>query len=160
MGPGLPWNVQIIDEEAPACQEPRILQPSCGLPDKGRHSEPEFAGETIAPRQFADLVPGRVLYRDAVLASVLLLPELDLTGIKDLREPLRSRRCLQVVSEFGNFLLECLQRAKSRHVEDGDEAAIVVASSRFDTETKSGQQPGQDFHDRRQAGALVAFGAA
>ena len=161
--PGLAGRVDVLDEVAAPGQEARVFQPAKRLSPEGaaitQPARPSLSAMPYSGRQLLQHAPGGVLDRDAVLAAVALLPELDLAGVVDLVEARGRRRVLQVVGELRHLLLERVQVAEGADLEHGDEAAVVVPPGRFDTETKPGEQAGEDLDDRGEAVALVALAA-
>src|SRR5438105_773378 len=124
-------------------------------------SESELAGEAVILRQRLDLVPGRILDLDAVLAAVLLAAVLDLAGIEDAARPFRGRCFLQVFDELADLLLEFAERAERIDLEARHKAAVIVPAGRLDPKAEPGQEAAQDLDHDGEAGALVAaVGAA
>src|SRR5207344_993854 len=97
---------------------------------------------------------------DAGHLTLLLANMFDLARIKYTGRAFGRRRFLQIACEFGDFLLEILQRTESRDIENRHEASVIVAAGRLDAEAKSGEQAAQHFDHRGQSAALVAFSAA
>src|SRR5262249_20861832 len=120
----------------------------------------EHFGDPVALRQRLQLLPRRVLDVDAVLATLLLAAGLDLTPGEHACTAPCPWRGLQVAREFGDFLFELRERAKRRDFEYGDETAVVVSTTGFQTETKPGEQPTQDLDNGRQSAAFEPLGAA
>src|SRR6267154_3752170 len=136
-------------------------QPSAPVGERGSFEragslQRELAGEAVALGQGFDLVPGRLLDIDAVLAAVLLAPVLDLAGIEHAAAAFGRRRLLQIFDELADLLLELGERPEGVDLEHRHEAAIVVPPGRLDPEAEPSQQPAQDFHHDGEAGALVA----
>src|SRR5437763_8736744 len=104
-------------------------------------SESELAGEAVILRQRLDLVPGRILDLDAVLAAVLLAAVLDLAGIEDAARPFRRRGFLQVCGQLADLLLELGERAKRIDLAAGHEAAVIVPAGRLAPNADPGREP-------------------
>src|SRR5437763_7286974 len=117
-------------------------------------SKGELAGEAVILRQRLDLVPGRILDLDAVLAPVLLAAVLDLAGIEDAARAFGGRRLLQVAHEFADLLLELAERAERVDLKAGHKAAVIVPAGRLDPETEPGQEAAQDLDHDGEPGAL------
>src|SRR5205085_1330979 len=139
------------------------VKPSPRRPDGEREfcSKRELAGETVTLRQRLDLVPGRILDLDAVLAAVLFAAVLDLAGVEDAARPFGRRRFLQVFGELADLTLELGERAERIDLEARHKAAVIVPPGRLDPEAEPGQKAAQDLdHDGKPGALVAAVGAA
>ena len=113
---------------------------------------PNLSAMPIAFRQIPQLLPGRILHRDAVLAGGparlrnSISPGYN-TSVKPCAVGVSFRYCAKSVTSCLN-VVEITERGD---VEHGHEATIVVTTRRLDAEAKSGQQTRQNFDDRGQA---------
>src|SRR4051794_24544108 len=123
-------------------------------------AEPELVGEAIAFRQAAQLVPSGILDFDAVGAAILLAHVLDFARIVYAAAAFGRLCRFQILHELADLLLELGERPEGVDLEDGHEAAVIVAPGRLDPKAEPGQQPAEDLDHDREAITLVAFTAA
>src|ERR1700704_6229761 len=84
----------------------------------------------------------------------------DLARIEYAGRAFGRRRCLEIPREFGDLLLEILQRTKRGDVEYRHEASVIMPPGGIDAEAQAGEQSTENLDHRSQAAALVTFASA
>src|SRR5687767_14379501 len=108
--------------------------------ERGPLFQVEFRREAVLGGERPQLVPCGVLDVDTGLAALDLAYVLDLAGIEHAGAA-HGRRCrLEVARELADLLLELLERPEGVDLEDGHEAAVVVAARRLDAEAQAREQ--------------------